>query len=65
MPELATSAITERITAALDRNTNALLVLATEIAKANGRAQGAIQDWLVEDVIETYRKFGDRLLGVR
>ena len=56
MPDLATSAITERLTSALDRNTAALLTVAAEIAKASGRSKNGIQDWLTNDVQENFVK---------
>jgi hypothetical protein len=59
MPELASSAIVEKMTKALDRNTAALLTVATEIAKAGDRSAGSIADWLISEV---HQNFSD-LLG--
>jgi hypothetical protein len=56
MPDLSTSAITDRLTKALDRNTAALLTVAAEIAKASGRSKEAIQDWITSDVQENFTR---------
>jgi hypothetical protein len=55
MPELSSSAITERLTDAINKNTAALLTVAAEIAKASGRSAEAIQDWVLTDVRNNYR----------
>ena len=56
MPDLASSAITERIAAALDRNTAALLLVATEIAKAGSRGPESIFDWLQGEINMNFRR---------